>query len=367
MNPILTRVSIMAVGCSRYDDPALPELPGPENDVGRIRHLLVEDSATALYTAEQFIELLQPTAEQLRTELINYSISRTAPGDILVFYYSGHGVTVGLDDFGFCSKDTVFHPAAGIVEPLSVVKYSDLLHTLAIASIIPIVIIDACYSGIAGQKRVPPLDIIDSMQNATVTQAASKYALFCSCADVQVSLDTRDGGVFSNYLSHHAAAGMARDDLDKPYLSLEDLYKNVEESVMNYSADVTPRLYWGSQLPEIPFVKNTQYAPLEYGLEKYLICVIRELWNNGNERELRPKEIDQLCGKGAYGNHSKLSYTPWALVETVEGPKRRRLTERGRQFARGELSVSQRIIFDPNMGDFVPIAGSPTVYINTAD
>src|SRR3990172_5331954 len=177
MDPVTARVSIMAVAVSRYDSANLPELPGPQVDVERLRELLVENPATALYKPGQFIELSNPTIQQFRETLMTYSTSRTASGDILIFYYSGHGVPVGSDDFGFCASYTRFHPISETVEPLSIIKYSDLLRTISNANVIPIVIIDACYSGNASKTlTIPPIDVIDAMQKRTVTQAAGKYA-----------------------------------------------------------------------------------------------------------------------------------------------------------------------------------------------
>ena len=102
-------------------------------------------------------------------------------------------------------------------------------------------------------------------------------------------------------------------------------------------------------------MKNTQYSAQVYSLDEHLLCIIRALWNGGQELQLRPHEIDELCGKGAYGNHNKLSLGPWQLVEWTSGkrPKRRQLTDRGRAFAQGRLSVPKRIIQTAGSEEFV--------------
>ena len=49
MQDLRNRVTILAVGVSRYADPFLRQLQGPENDLEILRDLLVENPATALY------------------------------------------------------------------------------------------------------------------------------------------------------------------------------------------------------------------------------------------------------------------------------------------------------------------------------
>jgi hypothetical protein len=112
-------------------------------------------------------------------------------------------------------------------------------------------------------------------------------------------------------------------------------------------------LFLGPTLPEFSLFKNVFYEPLEYRLQAHLVLVLRALWNDGNPRILRPHQIEEITkSKAAYGNHNKLSYAPWDLVETVNGSSRQ-LNERGIEFMRGNLTIPKDIVLDNNSGDYV--------------
>src|SRR3990172_8819933 len=148
MQDLTTRVTILAIGVSNYDDPYLASLHGPEHDVQNLKQLLAENPKTALFESNQFVEVLNPDSGELRQFLNEYLMGRSAEGDILIFYFSGHGVSIGRDDFGFCTTDTIIHPTSHVVLPLSVIKFSEILSSINLANVIPVFIIDACYSGI---------------------------------------------------------------------------------------------------------------------------------------------------------------------------------------------------------------------------
>lgn len=351
---LLSRITILAVGVSHYDDPHFRDLPGPEKDIQRLRDLLVENKSTALFKPNQFIDLLNPDSNELRQFISEYVINRSAENDILLFYFSGHGVPVGRSDFGFCTTDTIIHPLTRLPLPLSVVKFSEFLSSISIVNIIPIVIIDACYSGMAGRTlRLSPIEAIANINDQIHTFAASSYALLCSCTENQTTIDTPDGGIFSYYLHQVGTEGLSLSVRNECLLTLQDIFLSLQERVLSYSGEIVPRLFLGPTLPEFPIVINSQFSLRRYQLSDSYIRIIKELWNEGKERELRPDEIRSLCGNGAYGNHNKLSFAPWDLVETVLNPKRRRLTERGRLFVQNQLEIPKSVIQDPITGQVV--------------
>jgi hypothetical protein len=364
MNELISRITILAVGVEKYDH--MKRLWGPRKDVEQLRALLTENTQTALVDSVRFRELYDPTVSDLAKAINEYTMERSANGDILIFYFSGHGVPIGRDDFGFCTTDTFIHPVEQAAFPLTVVKYSELIQTIYIAGVVPVIIIDACYSGVAGRSLViPSIEAIAGMQQQLHSRAASKYALLCSCSDDEEALDTPEGGVFSRCLMEVAAKGIKSSDVKKEHLTLHDIFPMLEESVQSCIVNSTPRLFLGATLPEIPLVMNTQYSPPSYALTGHLLSVIEALWNHGQPRDLTPSLILDMCGNGAYGNHSKLSLEPWDLVETVSRPRRRRLTSRGRAFADNQLKVPKAIIKDAKSGKWIPAENAQWVDISS--
>lgn len=358
-------ITIISVAVSDYRE--MEPLPGTLNDVHRLKELLVESDKTALFKSDQFFEIIDPTAEDLRGVINRYVIDTSNKNEILIFYFSGHGVPIGRNDFGFCTIDTKFHPDSNAVLPLSIIKFSDIMQTLYPSNITPVIIIDACYSGIAGHSlEIPPLDMITLMRDEMHSQYGIKYALLTSCADYQTTTTSSFGSLFSHYLVEVATNLIESETSNKMFLSLQDIYPELESKVMAYSSgEITPRLFLGESLPEFNLVKNVSYSPRRESLAPYLIRVMRAFWNEGIERELSPGEISDLCGKGAYGNHNKLSLNPWSLVEDNPITKKRKLTKRGKKFLLGELDLPKRIELDQDAQDFVPAPN--TEYVNISD
>jgi hypothetical protein len=229
---LITRVTVFAVGVENYEH--LRPLRGPGTDVEKIHELLVSSSTTAIFSESQFIKILDPTSEELRSRINSYTLGRSASGDILLFYFSGHGVSIGRDDFGFCTTDTVSHPGVDTALPFTVVKFSDLLATISIMGIIPIVIIDACYSGSAGSALISPHEAISTMHNEIEKTNASNHALLCSCSDLQSSLDSPTGGLFSRCMFEVINTGIPNLRTGPYMIGLKDIYQPLTNLTMSH-------------------------------------------------------------------------------------------------------------------------------------
>ncbi|MCJ7434301.1 MAG: caspase family protein [Anaerolineales bacterium] len=226
----------------------------------------------------------------------------------------------------------------------------------------PIVIIDACYSGRAGGVVISSHDAISQIHQGVRSSAASKFALFCSCSEFQTTVDTPRGGVFSGLLFDVISNGI---EVSKSTVSLRDIYKPISEMMEAQSYDAVPKLFLGDTLPEFPIAKNVQFSPQSYSFGGHLSCVIKALYNDGKVREMSPSEIQVSCGSGAYGNHQKLSLVPWGLVENVPNSKNRRLTKNGILFATGKLKIPRMIQKDPDTDSWVAASGSAMIDISS--
>ena len=61
---LIQRVTVLAIGVENYQ--YLKPLKGPNKDIQNLRHLLLTSSDTAIYKKPQYMELINPTSEQLR-------------------------------------------------------------------------------------------------------------------------------------------------------------------------------------------------------------------------------------------------------------------------------------------------------------
>ncbi len=359
MADLSSRITIIAIGINKYNDDHLPRLKGAYKDIEKIRSILTKNKKTSIFNHKQFIGLRDPSSFDIKKTINEYVFNRSAEGDILIFYFSGHGVAIGRDDFGFCTPDTIIHPTSRIALPFSLVKFSEILQTLNIANIIPVIIIDACYSGIAAKRlTIPPIEAISTIQNQIHTVAASTYALLCACSEFEPTIDTSDGGVFSNQINDILIQG---EENNSPTLTLHDVFNKLSESVLTISTTTTPRLYLGPTLPKFPIALNSKFKTKSLTMSPVYISILKALWNNGKPKSLTPDNIRDICGNGAYGNHNKLSLAPWQLVETTNKPKTRKLTKRGKLFMQNKLTIPLKITLDAKTKEWVPLNSTKQV------
>jgi hypothetical protein len=358
------RVTVISIGCWKYQ--YLPALTGPAQDMQSLKDVLVADESLALFSHDQYVELTNPTSEAMREVINSYVYSRGAENDILLLYFSGHGAPIGSNDFAFCTIDTKPVEGEKFILPMTAVGFTDILSTLWLKKVIPVFIIDACYSGAAGGSLgVTFSQLVDDLKGEVQRKYASSYALLCSAPTNEEVQDNPegDGGFFSYSLAQIANDGIENVDRRSPVVYLEQIYHQLRYLAEQNSYSPIPMLFLGPTLPTFSIFKNVFYHPLEYRLQPHLVAVLRVLWNDGNPQTLRPAQIADRTGiKGSYGNHNKLSYAPWNLAETVLGYQRR-LTERGIEFMRGNLAVPRDIIFDTDSKDYIIKPGSESVTI----
>lgn len=339
---ILDRTTIIAVTVSQYSH--LPRLPGAGKDLRHIKNALITGD-TAIYGQPQFIALENQTVEQARQAVLKYAYSRSAHGDVLMFYFSGHGCIIGDNDFGFCLTDTMLSAESKIILPLSVLSFREVVQTLSIHDVHPVFIIDACFSGATARTIVPSIGAI--MDHELYVQVAGSYGLLCSSSADTTSIDTNNGGVFTNALCSIVSEGLSdRQQRHWPFVTMRGLASPLQDRLAHEGYSL-PKCYIGPDLPEVPIAKNASYKPQSEYFSPQMRKVIEHLWNNGSPREATGSELGRIAGAGAYANHSKLSLQPWNLLEDGHTRSSRRLTRRGKQFAQGKIAIPKRIIKDP--------------------
>jgi hypothetical protein len=365
MSSILpSQVNIIAVGVENYQ--YMTRLNGPKRDVLRFVDVLSKSSSTGVFLDSKIVTLLNPDTNGLRKAINDLIINSSLEGEALIFYFSGHGIPISHHDFGFCTIDSRIHDESESLLPLTVLKLKDILDTLHVMNVIPIFIIDACYSGIAGNAvKISINNMITSIHSLITESNATNYALFCACTDREFSFGYGNGGVFSQLLLDVLENGLQSDKYNrKPMLNLQDVFSQIRTKINDEFTSSTPQLFLGQTLPEFPIVKNSKYDPIKYQFTPYLKKILEALWKDGNEAELKIGDFISLVGRGAYGNHRKLSIPVWNLVEDNPQTKKRRLTNRGREFVQGKSSIPDIIVFDYEVDEFIAAPNAIMVSIN---
>lgn len=345
----LQRTTVLLVGGSSYSD--LTDLNGPSVDMESMYKLFVDDHDVALYNSSQVIELENPTSNAFRNAITKYARGRSAGGDILILYFSGHGCTLPSSSFGFCFSDTrVNHLRNGIL-PISAVCINPVIQTLSAVDVHPVFILDACFSGVTAPNGDANATL--ALENSLRSSHADSYALISSSSSSAFSIDAPSGGPFTQSFYSVILQGQSGNTGRRsPFVTLGQLANPLQEELAKAGAPLS-RCHVGPSLPLLPIAKNVRFAPRKESFTSYMKSIIELLWNDGSPREMEVADFNTLISPAAYANHSKLSLPPWDLVEDVGTRKIRRLTNRGIEFAKDQLTISRRLILDHVTGKWI--------------
>jgi hypothetical protein len=351
----ISRTSIILAGVSRYDSQIMRDLDGPSMDLAMMEELIYQ-GPLALYDKKRVAVLPDPTAEEIRREIIAVADSKSAKGDILLFFFSGHGCVVGNGTFGFCARDTVVSPDGSSALPLSIVTDEEILRTLEPYDIKPIFIIDACFSGALARRQIDTDGLRDSLSSVF----SGSYGVLASTNAESTIYDDPGGGPFSTSIYEVITNGLqSREGKRWPLIPLDLLLEPLIDA-MNEKGFKEPKWIASRKLPRIPIARNPGFRPKVMSFTKQRRDIVWELWNGGKHRTLDIKDLISLVGPGAYANHSKLSLEPWSLLEDDGANNLRKLSERGLKFAQGELEIPRKLIQDPVTGNWKADRGGGT-------
>lgn len=168
----------LLVGNSQYrDDSLLENLYGPHKDVARL-HAALTDPDTGMFD-DADVRLEYNLSKESFRQVLDEFCSSLGRQDLLLFYYSGHGL-VDLDDtFYLATTDTktakLFHTALSHDEINGYLREAESRRT--------VIILDCCKSGMfksGGQLRpalgAPGRFVITSSTGAALTEAARTAA-----------------------------------------------------------------------------------------------------------------------------------------------------------------------------------------------
>jgi hypothetical protein len=262
----------LLVGINDYIDQRIPDLKGCESDID-----LVKDILTTKYgfpeTHVKQLKSRQATRENLIEAFSTWLIEKPSPGDVVLFYFSGHGTQIpdadgdekDGEDEALCPADT------GVDTQLNVLTDDELQVLLGqIPTQNVTVVFDSCHSGTATrdlvfvgnllqQPRVLQRDLILAAKPPATrpVQRESDFELenpnhvFISACDAhELAMDapwqTPDGGYFyAGALTKNLIDQLKAASADMTY---RDLIRKVSHGVRKKS-DQTPQLEGNAEMP----------------------------------------------------------------------------------------------------------------------
>ncbi|MEZ4859669.1 MAG: caspase family protein [Caldilineaceae bacterium] len=228
------------VGANHYLDPIYAPLASCVADVQNIHAQLLQGGFSAERTHLITDNTTLPTREKILATLKAVA-DATAPDDLLLFYYSGHGDLAGDESYLVTRNgwQTVLSDTG-----LAVKRVKAILEAAPARA--KVLILDACHSGAAlGQKGAKPMSAEFIRR---VFAEAEGLAILTSCQQGQVSWEAPEfnGGVFTHFL-RQALAGDADWD-GKGFVTVQDASRYVVDGVKlwasNYQRSQTPTLQY---------------------------------------------------------------------------------------------------------------------------
>ncbi|MEH2298268.1 MAG: caspase family protein [Nostoc sp.] len=232
----MAKVALL-IGISEYE-PGLARLPNAVNDVEAMRRVLVNPEMGDFAEADVTM-LKNPQRQEMESAIYNL-YANCQKDDLVLFYFSGHGVTVESGDFYLSTSITVKNQ--GKLNPTSAVAatsvHSWMNHSKSKRLVI---ILDCCFSG-AFAKGLTAKDsgTIDLQQYL----GGEGRAILTASTSTQYAFES-DGlqlSIYTHYLVEGIEKGAADIDGDG-LIAVDELHRYAKSKVQEASPAMTPEFY----------------------------------------------------------------------------------------------------------------------------
>ncbi|MCX7049787.1 MAG: caspase family protein [Candidatus Sumerlaeota bacterium] len=252
-------MSVLAIGVSAYDN--FQHLKGPSRDLEMIESIFSSSGSLGLVDPKRIRTKHNPTSDDIRKLIKEHADSKSASGDITIFYFSGHGCAYASGEFALCGKDARRIGINDSIDPMSVIKFADIIEAFRAMDIHPVFIIDACFSGLAALDRsLSPDKIPDSIARDLRDKLGGSYALLCACSSDQTAKDDMNGGLFTQTIFEICSNGLAKSThKNQRFINLSDIDALINKKASKIGMSPLPRYYSGQLLSEVPLCKNIRF------------------------------------------------------------------------------------------------------------
>ncbi len=219
------QLKIWAVIIGVADYKHMPVLRYTDDDAYRMYAFLKSPEGGALSDDQIMVLVDENATKENILEKMNYVFGKAGPNDLVMLYYSGHGLKgsfLPIDFDGYNNK--LMHSEINTIMERSRAKYK-------------LLVADACYSGSLFTMR--SAEVPDAIQTyySTLAEAGSGTALIMSSKSEETSLESSEmrQGVFTHFLMR-GLKGEADFNGDK-IVNINELFDFVHENVRAYSGN----------------------------------------------------------------------------------------------------------------------------------
>ena len=232
----MAKVALL-IGVSEYET-GLDGLPSAVNDVTAMRQVLANPEMGDFVDAS--VTVLQNPSRQVMEDAIYHLFANRQKDDLVLLYFSGHGVVDDGGEFYFASRFT--RKDQGRLVPTTAVAARSVRDWMEQSkSQCKVIILDSCFSG-AFAKGVKAKD--SGSVNPERFLGGKGTAILTASTSIEFAL-TREGfdlSIYTHYLVEGIRTGGADRDNDG-FISVEELHDYANSKVKEAAPAMTPQFY----------------------------------------------------------------------------------------------------------------------------
>ncbi|MEH2126025.1 caspase, EACC1-associated type [Nostoc sp.] len=255
----------LLIGVSEYDyqDKDLKPLPAAVKDVEAMQRVLVNPEMGG-FAASDITVLKNPAPQAVREAIFHLFFNRQK-NDLLLFYFSGHGIKDERGQLYLSTRETKKQNSK-LVTP-SAVPASVLHENINDSrSLKQVLILDCCFSGAITQGMTVKSDGTVNVQE----QLGGKgRAILTSSTSAQYSFEQEGSelSIYTRYLVEGIETGAADKDTDG-WISIDELHDYASTKVQEAAPAMTPKFYPVEEGSKILLAKSPKDDPkLKYRKE----------------------------------------------------------------------------------------------------
>jgi formylglycine-generating enzyme required for sulfatase activity len=250
----------LLIGISRFDDPKLAKLNAPREDVEAFAAVLSDPARGGFDNVSTCID---QDLQTIRKQLAKLLLTGRNPNDMVLLYYSGHGImTIGQRLFLATGQSSFDQPEA---DSLSALEMRDWLERSRAGK--QVVILDCCHSGAFADGAKGVVQTVSDDTFAS-DNAEGQYVLTATDA-LQFAYDANGAlhqGVapaalsrFTGWLVDAIGKGLAAPDSDR--ITLDAVFDYLSRRARVEAAGMTPRRFVKRNSGEMVIAHNPSALP----------------------------------------------------------------------------------------------------------
>lgn len=263
----------LLIGNDNFVDTTLNKLISPLSDVENLKNIL-KDSNVGCFDKVDVI--MNGDSETTRKSLSNF-YSKRHKDDLLLLYYSGHGLKDKFEKLYLATNDTNKNDdnlLNGSSISASFIK--ELLDTTNSKKLI--IILDCCFSGAFSKSMKSPIGEkinISNQINIDFNEKSDGYGLQVLTASdsIQFALDGKnsdnenENSLFTHYFIKGITSGEADQDNDG-WITIDEIYQYAYKMVMEKTDKQTPVMAYTKKKGNLVIAKNPKLAKMRSSISE---------------------------------------------------------------------------------------------------